>query len=364
MNDGRTDDGASPAGPIHRRPARSGRVSHADAVVLHESSRTRQVFVPFFISRSEGTELTVKLETFTKAPPPADWAIVDSKSISLKEPAARRLLTELKKHLVVAQDDNDGEFIAIRVPDGAPDLAGHSPELVASALAAALGDKRVSTHLANLELSHELTGALRTAVRISEMRGAVAELRNMLDSEEVREHEYQKWCERHSWAFGSAFVMRDEVRNISAGDRLDLLLPSVISGFRDIVELKTPDVKVLNWDQAHKSYYFSSEVSQAIGQCHRYLDVLHEVAANGLKDHPEIVAYHPRAIVVIGRSVDWKTEKLRALHGLNRRLSGITVMTYDQLLAQGERLLQVLTHHEPDEDLNEPELSTWSGEED
>ncbi len=114
--------------------------------------------------------------------------------------------------------------------------------------------------------------------------------------------------------------MRDEVREISPGDHLDVLLPTVISGYRDIVELKRPDMEVLHYDSRHRNFYFSAEVSKAIGQCHRYLDVLHEVAATGLRDHPEIVAYHPRGIIVIGRS-----------------------MTYDQLLAQGERLLEMLS---------------------
>jgi hypothetical protein len=73
---------------------------------------------------------------------------------------------------------------------------------------------------------------------------------------------------------------------------------------------------VLHYDRAHRNYFFSQDTSRAIGQCHRYLDVLHEEAAQGLRDHPEIVAYHPRAIVVIGRSVTWDADTLRALHGL------------------------------------------------
>jgi hypothetical protein len=101
-------------------------------------------------------------------------------------------------------------------------------------------------------------------------------------------------------------------------------------------------MQVLYFDEPHRNFYFSAEVSKAIGQCHRYLDVLHDVAAKGLRDHPEIVAYHPRAIIVIGRSCQWNEERLRALHGLNRRLSGLTVMTYDHLLAQGERLVEML----------------------
>lgn len=123
-----------------------------------------------------------------------------------------------------------------------------------------------------------------------------------------------------------------------------MLLPTAIAGYRDIVELKWPDVEVLLWDTAHRNFYFAADVSKAIGQSHRYLDVLQEAAASGLLDHPEIVAYHPRAIIVIGRSQDWPAEKLRALHGLNSRLAGVCVMTYNQLLAQGERLVEILAN--------------------
>ncbi|MCI0564535.1 MAG: DUF4263 domain-containing protein, partial [Nitrososphaera sp.] len=150
--------------------------------------------------------------------------------------------------------------------------------------------------------------------------------------------------------------MTDAVRDISPGDRLDLLLPTVISGYRDIVELKRPDVPVLLFDTAHRNFYFSADVSKAIGQCHRYLDVLHEVASKGLRDHPEIVAYHPRAIIVIGRSAGWSEDKLRALHGLNRRLTGVTIMTYDHLLAQGERLVEILSATPREEEI--PSLDT------
>ena len=101
---------------------------------------------------------------------------------------------------------------------------------------------------------------------------------------------------------------------------------------------------VLRHDEDHHNHYFSADVAKATGQCHRYLDISHDAAAKGLRDHPEIVAYHPRAIIVIGRSKGWPTDTLRALHGLNCRLAGPTVMTYDQLLAQGERLVEMLSH--------------------
>jgi hypothetical protein len=83
-------------------------------------------------------------------------------------------------------------------------------------------------------------------------------------------------------------------------------------------------------------------VAKAIGQATRYLEVLHDEARRGLRDHPEIVAYYPRAAIVIGRSNGWTDGQYRGLRALNDRLHGITIMTFDQLLAQGERLLDML----------------------
>lgn len=328
---------------ISRRQAQSGRVSYGDPVVIHETTRSRIVLVPFFIPRTQGTDLSVKIVSYRKAAPPMDWSVVEEKSLSLDEAAARRLLIGLREHLQVSEQPTDGSYLVIRVSEGTAQLGEHDPRAVASALARVMGSHEIVQHLADTDLSAELLNALRGAIRLSEMRAAVTQLRQHLEASENSEQKYQEWCERHSWAFGNAYVVRDDVREISPGDRLDVLLPTVISGYRDIVELKRPDMAVLMYDERHRNYYFSADVSRAVGQCHRYLDVLHEAAAQGLRDHPEIVAYHPRAIVVIGRSANWKNEQIRALHGLNCRLAGITVMTYDQLLAQGERLIELLS---------------------
>ena len=347
---------------IQRKEAQSGQVSYGDPIVLHESSRTRVTFVPFFIARSDGTDLAIKIVTYRKVQPTA-CVQVEEKSTSLQEGAARKLLQALRDHLVVADKTGyDGNYLVLRLSEGTATLGNHSPEKVANALVRVLGQPEIAKHLEGSELSEELVSAFRGALRLREMQTAVAMLRQLLDSGQHDESLYQNWCEHHSWAFGNAYVMRDSVRELSPGDSIDMLLPTVISGFRDIVELKRPDMKLLLWDDAHRNFYFSADVSKAIGQCHRYLDVLHELAAKGLRDHPEIVAYHPRSIIVIGRSNDWPEEKLRALHGLNCRLSRVTIMTYDQLLAQGERLIQMLGRKdEPDGHAEaEPDLDTFT----
>lgn len=116
---------------------------------------------------------------------------------------------------------------------------------------------------------------------------------------------------------------------IGVGDEIDVLMEATANGLRDVFELKRPDMDVIHYDRTHKCWYWSSDTVKAIAQCHRYLDVLHELSARRLRDRPEIAAYHPRAVIIVGRSAAWTEDQHQALHGLNARLHAITVMTYD-----------------------------------
>ncbi|MGW5328898.1 Shedu anti-phage system protein SduA domain-containing protein [Streptomyces sp. NPDC004014] len=221
-------------------------------------------------------------------------------------------------------------------------LSGRDPIAVGKAIAPLVANEDVLRSLTETPDGAEILKGVQSSVRLTEVSLAIEQLRAHLDGGETREQVYQEWCERHGWVFGNVYTMRDEVRNIALGDSVDGLMEQTANGFRDIFELKRPSMHVIRYDDTHKSWYWGRDVSMAIGQCHRYLDALHEGAANGLRDHPEVVAYHPRAILVIGRSHDWPAEQVKALHGLNARLHGISVMTYDQLLAQAEQLLSTL----------------------
>lgn len=327
---------------VVRKTAGSGKVDYAPTVVISETSKSKLQAVGFFIPHTDHTGFSLKLEGYLRSKD-TPWEVDKLKTMTLSEQTTLELFKYLQAHLPVAAQSEAGEFILIRVSSGEADVAGHDPQALVGALTKVLSQSELVKHLVSTELTQELTTALRGSIRLNEMRSAVAELRSNLTRGEAGEQVYQAWCEKHCWAFGSAYVVRDEVRAISTGDNLDLMLPNVIGGYRDIVELKRPDMDVLVYDRAHKNHYFSSEVSKAIGQCHRYLDILHEAAKNGLLDHKEVVAYHPRATIVIGRSNSWSDEQQRALHGLNRRLHGISVMTYDHLLAQGDRLLEVMS---------------------
>lgn len=326
------------------------KVDHSETAVLKDNSKTRVEAVLFYIPHNTGPdELSCKITTYRKSPNSAYPIPVDEKSISLDHESCEKLSKLIGSGLKLRNEDA-GDYLVVRLSDGTVDYSDLSPELVAKALIAALEDKTIVEHLRAVELTNEFVSAIKTSIHLAEMRSAISVLRGLLDSGEIRESFYQEWCFNNSWAFGSAYIVRDKVRNISTGDSVDMLLPRLMSGYRDIVELKSPKFEVLHFDDSHRDYYFSAEVSKVIGQCHRYLDVLSEEASGGLRDHSEIVSYCPRAIVVIGRSHIWDEEKRKALHGLNSRLNGIQIMTYDNLLAQCEQLLSVVSYQDETDD--------------
>jgi len=318
---------------VERKEAKSRTVDYSPPIEIHETGRKRIEFVPFYVGRS----LAFKIIAHDKSAQP--WRSV---AISFNDQDALKLREQLGIHLAVAQEEGQGSYLVTKT-DGSVDVGDLDVEQIATAVSQLLEDRELAQHLDRLELGGEIVGALRVELRLRELRSAVAELANHLREGEAREQVYQDWCERHSWAFGNAYVVSDELRNISAGDQIDLLLPRLLGGFRDLIELKRPDMKVLNRDDAHASHYWTAEVSKAVGQCHRYLDVLHEEVGDGrLRGAPEVVAYHPRATIVIGRSNQWTQDEHKALHGLNRRLADISVITYDHLLAQARQALAVV----------------------
>ncbi len=156
-------------------------MSYGDPVVLHETKRSRIVFVPFFIQHTTQTELAGKVITYHKGEPPMDWEISQEKSISFEGATLMNLLRALREHLAVAEKNADGEYLAIPLGTGTSNLAEHDPEAVAKALTKVLSTPEIAKHIKGTDLSAELHSALRNAVRLSEMRSAVAQLRQHLD---------------------------------------------------------------------------------------------------------------------------------------------------------------------------------------
>ena len=183
---------------------------------------------------------------------------------------------------------------------------------------------------------------LKDTIRISEIEKAIKELELLLSNSDT-EKDYEDWCAANSWVFGNYYVETDAVHQISNAERVDLLIKNAINKYRDIIEFKKPSFGILVYDATHQNYYFSSEVSKAISQVLNYSDIFSYMASNGLHRHTDIMAYYPKSIIVIGRSNDFNESQIKALHGLNSRLNGIIVKSYDDLLNQAKNLLRAIT---------------------
>lgn len=256
--------------------------------------------------------------------------------MTLRHSEIEHLRNLLGQYLAVAGESAQGEFLITRI-----DPSENGSSTITRQLLAVLQRPELLAEVASEDVGGDVLDALKGHVRIREMRNAIESLRNHLEGGDVLENVYQKWFDAHPWVFGNQWVGRDALRSIRVGDQVDGLLPDTITGFRDLLELKRPDHQVLSYDNEHRNWFFHKDASSAIGQCHRYLDTLHSDTGR-LEDHPDTRSYHPRAVIVVGRSHEWPSAKVKALHGLNSRLHGLTVMTYDQLLRYGERLLEIV----------------------
>ena len=324
---------------VTRQTARPGVGYAVEDVVLHATSRRQILLRPWYIPHKT-KEHALACKLLDQEWRGGFWQ--DRAEVNLDEEATQQLRRALDQHSAVAASGESGQLLLIRSSGIVPSNEAEAGELMRAVLRL-LGRADVLAQFAHEDLAEEIALALQGSLRLQQLRRAIKQLREMLDLGVVAESEYQQWCQRHAWAFGNAHTVPDDLRRVSRTDDVDILLPRVLTGFRDIIELKRPDHLVLIEDRGRQTVFWSAEVSQAIGQCHEYMDHLHEDAQNGLRGRPEIVAYHPRATIVIGRSQNWSEAKYRTLAGLNQRLVGISIMTYDQLLAQGDELIRVFT---------------------
>lgn len=197
---------------------------------------------------------------------------------------------------------------------------------------------------------------LQKSSNIVLFQNRIKELEKRLDSKkqyhETRgKNSWQAWVYRNNWLFGSNYQTPIEKIRVGFDSIPDYLFPT-IDGFLDILEIKLPTHDVILDDTSHAhSFKWSPKVSEAIGQVVTYL---HEIEMHQLEiqqkieenykhlfNERKIFAIKPRAFILVGRNNDWSAEKKRALRKLNYSLHGIEVLTYDDLLSRGRRIIEM-----------------------
>ncbi|WP_241899709.1 hypothetical protein [Stenotrophomonas maltophilia] len=137
---------------VFRKTASSGKLDYVPVVVLNETSKTKLHILGFLIPHSDHTGFKVKLEGFTKTKG-ASWVEDREKTINLTEVSTLKLFKYLQTHLPLTDQPEAGEFILIKVANGAADLTGHDPQSLVGALTKVLSHSDLVQHLANTELT-------------------------------------------------------------------------------------------------------------------------------------------------------------------------------------------------------------------
>ncbi len=320
-----TEDGAGMVVKI--RTTRQKRVSKVGPVELYRSRKRVVVFDGTDVQRTRGRELFGKIVQRLAD----DHTRVD-KFISLPPQAIVKLLETFNSIDAVREA---GTVLVLPADNAVP--AGRLRDIIDALIA-----RPELLHELDEETIAKLDTGLHQVRRLATMRSALSELAEFLESGVADEARYQDWCRRNGWAFGIEYDAPDRTRSIAPEDRVDMLMPR-LTGYRDVIELKRPDAEPMMLDRDRGTWYWSSTTAKAISQTLRYTEKLARAAEHGLDDHPEIMAYCPLGTIIIGRSKDWGEDRRRWLVRLNAALHGVHVMTYDELRAQGERMLEIVS---------------------
>lgn len=151
---------------------------------------------------------------------------------------------------------------------------------------------------------------------------------------------FQNWVENNLWVFGVEYIQKHDVRKIAIFSEGDLLMES-IDGFLDLIELKRPKLTfdIFKYDNSHKSYYPSPDLSKVIGQCLFYLQKLDEYKLVLEKEH-KIKILRPRIKIILGRTKNFNEDQIDALRMLNSNLNHIQIISYDYLLISGSKIIE------------------------
>jgi CheY-like chemotaxis protein len=162
------------------------------------------------------------------------------------------------------------------------------------------------------------------------------------------EDEYRKFIHQHwSVILGPEYRECRSPYQVSRGAEIDLFAVRH-DGFPDLWELKRPDQPV--FENYNGWLHHSRECARAIGQLMEYYDLSRLERSEGSRTYEarrgvSVQLNRPRGFVVIGR-YDEDVEKGRQqrdrLRLENSFFSGLTIMTYDDLVERAEQFLDFL----------------------
>lgn len=167
-----------------------------------------------------------------------------------------------------------------------------------------------------------------------------------------KESIWQDFFNNYITLFDNRYLHKLDYKNIAVGITKypDLVLVDIY-GYIDFYELKKSDMRLLQYDDNHNTFFWSKELSMTIAQASDYLQkarensiayskTIKEVTSNELSNGIEVNIINPRAIIVAGRTSELNsTMKRNQFKNLRESLKDIEFVLYDELLDRLKNLL-------------------------
>ena len=144
---------------------------------------------------------------------------------------------------------------------------------------------------------------------------------------------------------GKAYVGGKSILNTGDGV-VDFLLKNEITNNAALVEIKTPATALLGGEYRNRVYNLSNDLSGSIQQVAQYSHSsqleYHAIAASS---PTPLSTFAPKCVVVIGNAgaeFSGNSDKSKALELFRGNLTGITVVTFDELFQKTSDLVEIL----------------------
>lgn len=146
-----------------------------------------------------------------------------------------------------------------------------------------------------------------------------------------------------------AYVGGKTVHNVG-GHIVDFLMANHLTTSAALVEIKTPMTKLTGADYRDGVPNITGELAGSVIQLITYKASLTEHHRSIRDGNDEFSIFDPPCILIIGNCATLQTDEARRTFELFRRqLSGVQVVTFDELFARVERLIVLLgAEHAPD----------------
>lgn len=290
-------------------------------------------------SKIDGKEITIDLEAFDGLARKKFFEVYRQTGIGTATKFIQDNFSKEIPNLEILPSKKETEQVIETLPEVTKALSVKKTDKLIEKVAQVVKEAGVDKKKLTTSTMKELQAAANQAL----YRSKLEELEDRLTKnfpETSGKNSWQSWIYANNWLFGSNYLTPIEKKRVGFNEIPDFLFPTS-DGFLDILEIKKPDKDVIVADGSHSgSFYWSSEVSQAIGQVVNYLYQL-EIHQLEIEKNLKLSTIKPRAYILIGNTEGWDSAKKEALRKLNFALHGIEVITYTQLLERGRLVVEM-----------------------